>query len=87
MDISTAVPSISLRYDNNTAIINALDWYTHDYMKHVAVRYHYTCDAVKDRKISLSYIVLVDSIVDILTKPLLQDVYEKHIVSIGLMTR
>ena len=38
--------------------------------KHIDLRYHFICEAVKDNKIKVDYIPTEDNVLDIFTKPL-----------------
>lgn len=53
--------------------------------KHIEVHYHYIRDQVLKKEIELLYCPINEQIVDILTKALTKDKFEKFQTSLGVM--
>ena len=48
----------------------------HDRSKHMEMRYHYVCDMVQLKVVSLRYILTDEQIADVLSKPLSKTKFE-----------
>ena len=59
-----------LNCDNQGAIALTKDNKFHVCTKHIDVHYHFICETVEDRKVTVQYILTGDNISDIFTKPL-----------------
>ena len=66
----TSLQPIVIHYDNQSYIKISENPVFHDRQKHMEMRYHYLCDMVQRRDISLLYISTDEKIVDVFTKPL-----------------
>lgn len=73
----TRSKSITVLCDNSSSIKLSKNPVFHGRTKHIRVRFHFLRDLVKDGEIKLVYCGTKDQIVDIMTKPLKLDTYEK----------
>ena len=75
---------LTISCNNQGAIALAKDNKFHARTKHIDLWYHFICEAVKDGKIQVKYILTDDNISDIFTKPLPRPKFAKFVESLGL---
>jgi hypothetical protein len=75
---------LNINCDNQGAIALAKDNKFHACTKHIDIRYHFTCEAVEDSKISVTYIPAANNTADIFTKPLAKPKFCHFIELLGL---
>jgi hypothetical protein len=63
--------------DNNSCIALSKNPVHHDKSKHIAMRYHFLREKVKDGLIDLSHVSSADNIADLLTNPLPADTFSR----------
>ena len=68
--------AVKLFIDNQSAMSLMKNATFHDWMKHIEIRHHYIREKVDEGEIVLEYLLTVEQVADILTKPLSR---EKHI--------
>ena len=83
MRMCSKEPTI-LKEDNQGAITIAKNPVSHSRTKHIDIRYHYVCEAVKAGSISLEYCSTEEMLADILTKPLPRPRFKKLRVTMGM---
>lgn len=71
--------------DNKSAMALAKNPVFHGRSKHIDIKYHYIREQVNDGKIELNFCKSEDQIVDILTKPLKADLFEKFKMMLGVV--
>ena len=57
----------------------------HNHLKHMEMRYHYLCDMVQWRAISLRYILTNEQTMDVFTKPLFKTKFEYFRDKLGVV--
>jgi len=75
---------INLYEDNQSSIKTAEDVIFSDRSKHIAVRFHYIRELVKNGEISLKYCSSSDMLADALTKPLKRIQHAKLTTAMGI---
>ena len=70
--------------DNTAALAVAKYPKYHEKIKHIKKRYHYIRDAIIEKDVVLKHIFTSNMVVDPLTKPIVRDVFVKHVRSLGL---
>ena len=80
--ISNPIP---LLCDNNDAIAQVKELRSHQNSKHILRRFHLIREIVAKRDVMMERVPLTDYVVDLLTKPLVQEVFERHCTTMGLM--
>ena len=78
------VHPILLYCDNNGAIAQAKEPRSHQRSKHVLGRYHLIKEIIGRNDVEIEKIPTYQNIVDPLTKPLLQEKYESHVLAYGM---
>jgi hypothetical protein len=73
-----------LMEDNQGTIAIARNPISHARVKHIDIKYHYTCEAIQDGSISLSYCPTEEMLADILTKPVTRKRLETIREAMGL---
>ena len=66
---------IIMFYDNTSAINISKNPVMHSKTKHIAIKYHFVRELVKDKEIRLEYVHSKEKIADIFTKPLPKDAF------------
>ena len=83
------VPTISdpipLLCDNNGAIAQAKEPRSHQKSKHILRRFHLIREIVARGDVVVERIPSTDNLADPLTKPLAQEVFERHCTTMGLL--
>ena len=62
--------------DNTSAISISKNRVMHAKIKHIAIKYHYVRELVKDKQVKKEYVNSKEQIANIFTKPLLKYAYE-----------
>ena len=70
--------------DSEVAIAYIKDLKYHGKTKHIDTRFNYIRDLTAQKELNMVYISTHEMLVDPFTKPILRDVFRKHIKSIGL---
>ena len=73
-----------IRGDNNRAIAMAKNPQFHKRAKHIAIKWHWICDLVKQGEIEIELIRDPEQTADILTKALTRPKHKKHVKEMGL---
>ncbi|KAG5734041.1 Copia protein, partial [Termitomyces sp. T112] len=74
-----------LKGDNNGSISIAENKRNHNRVKHIDVRHHFICHAVKEGRVSISYVPSTENLVDIFTKQLARPQHHKFCVAMCLV--
>lgn len=74
-ELGKNVEPVQLNVDNQSAIHLANNPSFHKRSKHIAVRYHYTRELVRNNRLKIKHCASSDQVADVLTKPLLR---QKH---------
>ena len=82
--VPSIVYSILLYCDNNGAIAQAKEPWSHQRSKHVLKRYHLIREIIGRSDVKIEKIPTDQNIVDPLTKPLSQEKYESHVLAYGM---
>ncbi|KAK2969386.1 hypothetical protein RJ640_001301 [Escallonia rubra] len=69
--------STQIYVDNKSAIALAKNPVFHDRSKHIDTRYHFICESIAKRQVQVKFVKSEDQIVDIFTKSLNREVFEK----------
>lgn len=77
--------SIPLHVDNEGAEALAKNPEHHTRTKHIDTRYHFICECVSSRKVSVQHVSSKDMLADTLTKPLSRVLLEHHRILMGLV--
>jgi hypothetical protein len=64
--------------DNTGAINFSNNWSTAPSTKHIALRYHYVCELIELGVIEIKFVRSKENVLDIFTKNLRQELFEKH---------
>lgn len=78
--------STVINCDNNSAIKLSRNLVLHCRSKHIDVRFHFLRDLTKDGVVNLVYCGTQDQIVDVMTKPLKVEVFQKLRKKLGVCT-
>ena len=70
--------------DNTAAIAVAKDPKYHRKTKHIKMRYHYIREAITEQDVILKHISINFIVPDPLIKPIVRDVFVRHVRSFGL---
>jgi hypothetical protein len=70
--------------DNQGALYLSVSTKNHIKTKHIALRYHYIRDTIKDKLVNLLYVSTKDQLADIMTKPLGKELFEKFRKLLGI---
>jgi len=76
--------SVVIYSDNTAALAYVKNPKYHEKSKHIEKKYHFIRDVVANGGIVLKYIPTGDMVADPFTKPLPNDVFAKHVRSMGL---
>ena len=82
--IRTVMEPVTIFCDNTTALAVAKDPKYHGKTKHIKKRYYYIRDAIIEKDVILKHISTSNMVADPLTKPIVRDVFVKHVRSLGL---
>jgi hypothetical protein len=80
----TGKKKLTISCDNQGAIALSKDNKFHSRTKHIDLRYHFICEAVKDGKIKVNYIPTDNNVSDIFTKPLPKPKFQRFVELLGL---
>jgi hypothetical protein len=80
--VPDAVDPVKLHSDSMSAIDYSKDSKFHARTKHIEIKYHFVRN--KKDEVMLSYIPTGDMVADPLTKPLVVDLFRKHVKAMGL---
>ena len=80
--ISNPIPILC---DNNGAIAQAKEPRSHQNSKHILRRFHLIREIIARGDVVVERVLLIDNVADPLTKPLAQEVFERHCTTMGLM--
>ena len=83
------VPMIShpipLLCDNNGAIAQAKEPRSHQWSKHILTRFHLIREIIARGDVMVERVPSTNNVTDPLTKPLAQEVFERHCTTMGLL--
>ena len=82
--VKTALEPVIIFCDNNAALTVIKDLKYHGNTKHIKKRYHYIKDVITEMDVILKHIFTSNMMADLLTKPIVRDVFVKHVRSLGL---
>ena len=74
----------TLQCDNQSAIALCRDSKFHARTKHMDIRYHFICEVIDNRELSVKYVVSGDNPADILTKALGKTKFQSFLNVLGL---
>jgi len=74
-----------IQVDNRSAIELAKNPVNHERSKHIDVRFHFIREQVKKESVKLVHVASQDQVVDIFTKPLPKELFDKYKKMIGMM--
>lgn len=63
--------------DNTSAISISKNPVSHSRTKHIPIKYHFLCEQVSDQKVKLEYVSTKDQLVDVFTKLVPRDTFER----------
>jgi hypothetical protein len=78
------IGSLTIMTDNQGAIALAKDNKFHARTKHIDLRYHFICEAVKNKKVVMKYIPTSENVANIFMKPLLKPKFNQFVKMPGL---
>ena len=78
---------LTIRSNNQGAMALAKDNKFHSCTKHIDLRYHFICEAVKDGKIKLSYVPTAKNVADIFMKTMAKPKFSEFMTKLGLGER
>ena len=81
----SSLEPVIIHFDNQSCIKLSENPVFHDHLKHMEMRYHYVCDMVQRRAVSLRSILTDVQTADVLTKPLSKTKFEYFRDKIGLV--
>ena len=76
---------VALYYDNTSAINISKNPVMHTKTKHIAIKYHYVRELVKDKEVKMEYVNRKEKIANIFTKALPKDAHEYLRGKIGVI--
>ena len=76
---------ILLLCDNNGAIVQAKEPMYHQKSKHILRHFHLIREIVARRDVVVERVPSTNNVADQLTKPLAQEVFERHYTTMGLL--
>ena len=82
--VKTALEPMTIFCDNTTALVVAKDLKYHGKTKHIKKRYHYIRYVIIENDVVLKHISTSNMMADQLTKPIVRDLFVKHVRSLGL---
>ena len=82
--VKTTLKPVTIFCDNTSALAVAMDLKYHGKINHIKKRYHYIKDAITEKDVVLKHISTSNMVADPLTKPIVRDVFVKHVRSLGL---
>ena len=82
--IKTTLEFVTIFCDNTTALAMVKDPKYHEKTIHIKKRYHYIIEAIIEKDVVLKHISTSNMVADPLTKPIVKDVFVKHVRSLGL---
>ncbi|GKA43826.1 retrovirus-related pol polyprotein from transposon TNT 1-94 [Tanacetum coccineum] len=85
IDYDVQLDDVPIMCDNKGAIDLSKNPVQHSRTKHIEIRYHFLCDNVQKGHISIKKVSSVDSITDILTKPLKRESFNYLRLGLGMM--
>ena len=83
--VPTIPDPIPLLCDNNGAIAQAKEPRSHQKSKHILRRFHLIREIVARGDVVVERVPSTDNVADPLTKPLAQQVFERHCITMGLL--
>jgi hypothetical protein len=75
---------VTIYCDNTIVVAMAKDPKYHEKTKHIKMRYHNIRDVITEYDVILKHISKNSMVTDPLTKPIVRDVFVRHMRSIGL---
>ena len=84
-DFGIKIECIPIYCDNTSAICISKDPVHHSRAKHIHIRHHFLKDNVEHKNIILKHVNTNEQVVDILTKPLPREQYEKMRLELGMI--
>ena len=72
--------------DNQGCIALAKNPVSHSHAKHIDIWHHFICNCVKQGEVELHYVPTKDILVDIFTKTLPHEVFEKFCTQLGMLS-
>ncbi|OIT36643.1 retrovirus-related pol polyprotein from transposon tnt 1-94 [Nicotiana attenuata] len=75
---------MTLYCDSQAAIAYTKDPKYHSKTKHIDIKYNFVRDVVASGELNLQYIPMRSMIVDLFTKAIARDLFEKHAMDLGL---
>ena len=81
----TSLEPVVIHCDNQSCIKISNNPVFHDRSKHMEMRYHYLCDMVQQRAISLRYIPTDEKTADVFIKPLSKTKFEYFLDKLGVV--
>ena len=83
-NIKTTLEPVTIFYDNTVALVVVKDPKYYGKTKHTKKRYHYIRDVIIENDVVLKYISTSNMVADPLNKPIVRDVFVKHVRSLSL---
>lgn len=78
------IHTVSLKGDNQAALLQAKDAHTHDRSKHIDVAYHYQRELYQKNRINVEFVGTEDMVADGLTKPLVSLGFQRFVGQLGM---
>lgn len=77
---------ISILCDNTSAINISKNLVLHSRTKHIPIKYHFLREQVSDQQVMLEYVSTKDQLVDVFSKPLPKDTFERLRQQLGVVS-
>ena len=84
-DYGIKLPQMEIKCDNTSAINVSKNLVHHSRTKHIDVRHHFLCDHVEKGNVILTHVRTEDQVVDIFTKGLSREPFQRLRVMLGLI--
>jgi transposase InsO family protein len=79
-----AVDPVTVNCDSQAAIAYTKDPKYHGKTKHIDIKYNFVRDMVAQKEVNMKYISTHEMVADPFTKPIVKDVFYRHVKSLGL---
>jgi hypothetical protein len=85
LEVKYATP-IPIHCDNTSAISVSKNHVFHSKTKHIPIKYHFLREQVTNQVVQVHYILTIEQIVDIFTKPLAKTPFEYLQLKLGVIS-
>ena len=78
---------VNIYVDNKSAISLAKNPVSHNHSKHINIKYHFIREQVNEKIVKLVHCRTYENLLDIFTKPLKPDTFQKMKIKLGMQSR